>query len=361
MKSIIKNSVKISFFSLLTLTSFYGLAVKSEVTVSVEAVQQAPLKSVLDIHGTVYGRKDVKLTAGASGLLTYVAEPGSHVAKGDVIARIDLLPLELKKAEQVALIKRAKINSQYQQRELERLKSLALKDSTAAFKVDEIQTKYDLALSDIEIAELKLRQLNEQIIRATVLAPFSGVISQRIRQAGGDVSKADELVTLLDTHNLEARLYIPVKYLTYIKQGSELNIRPDDLTADLSSKAKVRAIIPATDARSQTFEIRADIESSQIQKWATGQLVKVQVPIITSIAKILVNRDALILRKDGIYIVKIDKENKAKRIQVNVGQGEGALVEITPKSAQDVLSQGDVVAIRGAERLTEGQEVSIQL
>ena len=63
----------------------------------------------------------------------------------------------------------------------------------------------------------------------------------------------------------------------------------------------------------------------------------------------------MILRKDGTFVIKIDTENKAHRLLVKVGKGT-----IDRVSIQGDLQQGDQVAIRGAERLTEGQSVIVQ-
>ena len=90
----------------LVLSSF-SVAVTAQdikVPVKVETVQQAPLTTNVKVHGTVFGHNDLDLTAGAAGLLNYVAEPGQFVVKGEAVAQIDRLPLQLQHAEQEALL-----------------------------------------------------------------------------------------------------------------------------------------------------------------------------------------------------------------------------------------------------------------
>ena len=86
-----------------------------------------------------------------------------------------------------------------------------------------------------------------------------------------------------------------------------------------------------------------------------GQLVKVTVPIQATKNTLTVHRDALILRKDGTYVVKIDIDNKVHRLPVIVQNGTFDRVSI-----EGDLKAGDNVAIRGAERLNEGQQVVVQ-
>lgn len=331
-----------------------------KVPVKVETLQEAPMTSTFNVHGTVMGRDNVTLTAGASGQLIYVAEPGTFLQKGEVAARIDMLPLKLQKAEQQALIKRAQINVNYHIQELGRLSSLAKIDAAAQFQIDTTQNSLDLAKSDIEIAQLKLQQIDDRITRATVRAPFDGVVSQRFERAGGDINRADQLLHLIDIDNLETRLYVPIKFLPYMKLGQSVEISSGEFEMGQQASAQISAIIPSTDARSQTFEIRAKIDLTNGSQWASGQLVDVQVPIVKTKAVTMINRDALIIRRDGIHVVKIDAENKAKRIPVKVGKGEGEMVEISTIDENAPLAPGDKIAVRGAERLQDGQEVVIQ-
>ncbi|MBQ4848958.1 efflux RND transporter periplasmic adaptor subunit [Pseudoalteromonas sp. MMG012] len=334
--------------------------VYAAVPVAVESIKQAPLTSQLALHGTLHGKQDVKLTAGIDGLLTHVIEPGTTVQKGEVLARIDTLPLEFEQARQQEMLTRAKINLRFHKQELSRLKKLAQSSSAAASQVDLVQNKHDLAQSDIALANIALKVIADKLHRATLVAPFSGVISARYMRSGKDINRADELLQLTDITNLEIRMYIPVKYLNYIKKGESLPFTAGNLDNPQASTAIITSIIPTTDPRSQSFEVRATLTRNTTQLWAVGQLVDVSVPLKTNSTTWLINRDALILRKEGVHIVKIDDKNTAHKIPVTVGKGQGTLVAITPIS-QGSLSIGDNVAVRGAERLKTGQEVEVQM
>ena len=71
-----------------------------------------------------------------------------------------------------------------------------------------------------------------------------------------------------------------------------------------------------------------------------------------------VHRDALILRNSGSFVVKIDDDNTAHRVPVQIGQGQGDWLAIEQPGLP--LKAGDRVAIRGAEMLKEGDRVVIQ-
>lgn len=357
MKILTFNSKLISLSALCLLTS--AVFARSLPLVEVAEVQQQQLTSEFVGHGTVFGKQNVVLTAGVSGLLNFVAEPGQEVKAGDVIAKIDLFPLQLQQAEQKALLKRAEISLRYQQKELGRLETLAKVDATARSAYDETQAQVELAAADIEIANIRLQQLQDQITRAVVKAPFDGIVSQRFVKAGTDVNRAEDLVTLLDTNKQEVRVFVPLRYLPYVSKGQTLTLNSGQLELSQQAQANVSSVIPVSDTRSQTFELRASLKQQDLGKWATGQLVDVTLPIVQKTLSTIVNRDALILRADGTYVVKISDEAKAQKIKVKVAGGQAQQVAVDVVGDEQ-LNAGDKVAVRGAERLLDGQDVEVK-
>lgn len=319
--------------------------------VEVDQVTTIELAATADLMGTIHSKMHVPITAGVSGRVAWVAEPGTFLTQGETLIKMDMLPLKLTLAEQSAQLKRAQINANYLANEVKRLETLRKTNATSQFQVDQTRSQHDLALADIEIAELKLKQVEDQITRATVKAPYDGVVTERLILAGTDVNRSDTLLKFLDTERLEAHVFIPIKYLAFVRKGKPLTIRAEGQTIETD----ITAVIPSADPRSQTFEVRVEIPSHLNKEWAAGQLVKVTVPVQNAAPKLTVHRDALILRKDGTYVVKVDAENKVSRLAVTVGRGTVDRVAITGE-----LNDGDQVAIRGAERLRDGQSVVVQ-
>lgn len=353
MKTIIKQNF-IHGLLILSLFSTSALAQQGQrpaSPVKVEEVKQEVFTPTVDIVGTVYSRHNVQLTAGVNGRLEWVAEPGTFLQKGEPVAEIDRLPLSLQQAEQQAEIKRANINLRYLKRELERLTDLRKTNSASAFQFDQTQSQYDLAQADLEIAQLKLKQIEDQLSRTSVPAPFTGVVTERIREAGGDVNRSQVLVHMLDTENLEGRVFVPVKYLPFIRTTKSVTVMTD--TEEVN--AEIKSIIPAADMRSQSFELRVSLPPEISNIWTAGQLIKASLPVQAPQQALTVHRDALILRREGTYVVVIDKENKAHRQRVVVGEGQNEWVSVKSEN----LNAGDRVATRGAERLRDGQEVVI--
>lgn len=343
----------LSYIAVLCVASSFGSQAQETPTTPVQVgeVKLQTIVPTIDIVGSIYSQNNVQLTAGVQGRLDWVAEPGTFLQKGEAVARIDQLPLQLQQAEQQAQIKRANINQKYLSRELDRLRELRESNSASAFQFDQTESQLELARADLEIAQLRLRQINDQLSRTMVKAPFDGVITERVREAGGDVSRSEVLVQMLDTENLEGRIFVPVKYLPFIRSSKEVQI----FSEEQSLFASIKAIIPAADRQSQSFELRVSLPAEANSVWTSGQLIQARLPVKLPEETLTVHRDALILRRDGTYVVKIDEQNKAHRHQVKVGKGQDEWVTIESEQ----IHAGDRVATRGAERLQEGQTVSI--
>jgi multidrug efflux pump subunit AcrA (membrane-fusion protein) len=99
------------------------------------------------------------------------------------------------------------------------------------------------------------------------------------------------------------------------------------------------------------FELRLDIESDQ---FPVGQTLRVSIPISDAREALVVPRDALVLRPEGISVFVVDQDRKAKQITVTTGIGYGQQIEVSGD-----LKDGDTVIVRGNERLQPGQAVSI--
>jgi RND family efflux transporter MFP subunit len=318
--------------------------------VQISTVSRTEVAPTVAVPGTVYARNELQITAGVPGQLVMVAEPGTFVDKGDYIARIDKRSVHLQRAEQEALLERAEINVRQLESQLRRQKELASSSLVSEFELEQTQANRDLAMSDANIIEVRIRQIDDLLQRADVRAPFAGVVISRSRRSGEEVARGEVLGQLTDIENLEVRAFVPLKHLPRTMAGDPIAV----FATDAAHTGTIRSLVPTGDVRSQTFEARIDLPSDAIRDWTVGQLVSVAVPIRARQLALAVPRDALVLRQDGSFVFRINAENKAEQIKVEIGDSAGKLVAV-----RGDLTEGDRVAIRGAENLSEGAEVRI--
>ena len=245
-------------------------------TANVERTEIAP---TIAVPGTVYSRNDVQVTAGVSGQLLGVAEPGTIVREGEPVARIDKRALLLQREEQEALLERAEINIRQLESQLRRQRELQGSSLVSEFELEQTEANRDLAVADARIIKVRIRQIDDQVRRADVLAPFTGIVISRAYRGGEDVARGEVLAQLTDITNMEVRAFVPLKHLPRTVVGESINI----FATDAVHQGKIRALVPTGDVRSQTFEAHIDLPVEAISAWTVGQLVSVAIPILSLI------------------------------------------------------------------------------
>ena len=314
--------------------------------VQIAEVSRSELAPTVAVPGTIYSRNELQITAGLAGRLEMVAEPGTWVSAGEPVARIDSGPLRLQRAEQEALLARAEINIRQLSSQLRRQQELSGGSLVSEFELEQTEANRDLAVSDAEIIRVRIRQIDDQIRRANVLAPFSGIVISRERRPGEEVSRGEVLGQMTDLEHLEVRAFVPLRLLPRTVAGDALALYYQPIV-DTETRAMVSV---------ETFEARIDLPAEAASEWTVGQLVSVAIPIRAREFALTVPRDALVLRANGAFVFRISEENKAEQIAVEIGDSAGELIAVT-----GALAEGDRVAIRGAENLSEGADVEIML
>ena len=103
---------------------------------------------------------------------------------------------------------------------------------------------------------------------------------------------------------------------------------------------------------SRLYELRLNFENPD---WTVGYAVRVAVPMSNKRKILAVPRDAIVLRPNDIKVFKINADGVAESITVELGIAQDNLIEIIGD-----IRPGDVVVIRGNERLRDGQKVLLQ-
>ena len=327
------------------------------VPVRVAKVRQEAVKRVLPLSGRIHSRHDVSLALTLAGELQWVLEPGSFVQAGDVIALLDQEPILLRKRELEHMAEQEQVNARYLDKELVRLRRLQKDNNASQRQVDEGESNRDMSRLEIRTLEARIGQVEDELRRSRLVAPYAGVIAERHKRGGEYARPGDVIVRLVGLQSLELRFQVPVVYVGRVAAGDtvEFTAQGGQLlgAVDRTYRATVRTVIPAADASSQTVEVRADVDDSPGVAVVAGQLTNVSVQIASADASLQVPRDAIVLRSEGNYVFRINGDNRAHRVKVEVGEGSSEWVSVTGD-----LSADDWVAIRGVERLQDGQAVS---
>ena len=243
------------------------------------------------------------------------------------------------------------------QQELERLEQLQLNNSSA-FKqalYDDKQIEANIlagqtmeARARLKRATAHLKAADLDLKNATIRSPYGGVVTKKHVEIGTVVAAGEALITILDDQTMEIEADVPADRLTGLKPGQQVIVRVNGK----SLSAHVRAIVPLENPLTRTRAVRFTPKKSGTENhFANNQSVTINIPLEADKNVVSVHKDAVLARANG-HVVFILSNGKAFPRPIIIGEAVGERFIVTKG-----LKEGDIVAVRGNERLFPGQSV----
>ena len=313
-----------------------------------EQVQKKNIAPTALYSATVISRDDANLAGELSGRLTWVAEVGDRFDKGNPVAKLDDVFIKQQVIEERATIQSETAKFDFHSKEVERFNKLLLDNNVAHSQLDQAVSNQAVSRSNITSAEARLAQAEEHLSRTNILAPFNGVISERLLQAGEWADNGETIVRLVSASNLEIKTHTPAATLQFVTIGTSLTYTDGKSTGEGS----VRTFVPVGGDVSRLYELRISVSDPTL---SAGNLLRISIPTAHAREAVLVPRDALVLRREGIYVFRINEQSVAERISVETGIAENNYIEVIGS-----IHPKDLVVTRGGENLRPGMPVSIK-
>ena len=339
--------------------------------VKVDEVVVQPVLQTVPILGRLVARRAGAVAARTRGPIKEIlVEVGDRVKQGQVLARLVSDRQRWSRALEAAALKQrqAELATRHAevkmaQQEIKRLKRL--RDSrSAAFRVAlyddkfleviRLKSKVSEAQAAISHAKANLALADLDLKYASILAPFPGVVARRHTEVGAYVDVGERLLTIIDDDTLEIEADVPADRLKALHEGTKIDV----ILAGRSLQATVRAIIPDENPLTRTRAVRftAPLNGNSNGNGngdllAANQSVSLQIPVGQSREIVTVHKDAVLNRKGRDMVYKVE-DGKAMPQPIAIGEGVGGRFEV-----KQGLAPGDIVVIRGNERLFPGQAV----
>lgn len=306
------------------------------------AMKMAPK---VTLPGTVVARNDSRLASEVEGRVAWVAEVGTVVKAGDIVARIDKNVAGMQLASDRANVARLSAQLSFDRGQADRMDRLYTQSAIAKSTRDQALSTRQMDEGALAQAQASLNKSRYQFSHSEIRAPFPGRVAARLINPGEYATPGKDIVRLVDIDSIEVKAQSPIDTARFLREGMPV-------TVDIARRkliAPVRAIVPVGDEASRTIEVRVALKAGDA---LVGDAAKVMVPSAAPRDVLAVPRDALVLREDSTYLFKVDGKNIAARVAVETGTEDGAMVEV-----HGPVRPGDRVIVRGAERLEAGQKV----
>jgi RND family efflux transporter MFP subunit len=343
----------------------------------------ARAEALLNASGYITPRRRATVAAKVTGRVDQIyAEEGLRVKSGQVLATLDcsqpnatLTSARSDRDATAAALADLEVQSANADRELKRSQGLqgagvispqAL--DTAKTTADSLHSKIALTKEQVRASDSKIGVAQQDVDNCVVHAPFDGIIVSKDAQRGEIVSPLSAgggftrtgIATLVDMKSLEIEVDVNESYIARVKPGQRVSATLDAYP-DRELPASVRTVIPTADRQKATVKVR--ITFDKLDDTILPDM-GVKVAFLStapppgksggSDAKALVPKSAVHADGDK-QVVYLVREQKLERRAVSLGGERGTDVEILAG-----VSPGDVLVVRGAEKLHEGQAVEVK-
>ena len=325
--------------------------------VTVAAAVSEPMARRLELTGSVTASQRSQLSPRIPGLILQMhVDAGDLVKQGDVLMELDpeLAELELESLERE--LAQEKILLADAARLLAEGRDLASRGAFPKSEADSRDASH--AVSEASVGQLEARvKLQRSIIgRHRLVAPYDGVISRRLADAGEWVQTGVAVFELVSMDRPRLDVRVPQEYVALIGPDTGVVLKLDAFPGQ-EHEGRVAALVPVKDDVSRTFLTRLEWKD-QARNIGPGMSGKARFEIRMGRDVVRVERDAVVRFPDGsakAWVV-VDKGGRTTvhARDVELGDSLGKHVHVLRG-----LEQGERVVVRGNESLQEGQEVEI--
>jgi len=283
-----------------------------ELTTSAEAVVEAVRQST--VSAQIAGR-----------VIELRFDVGAFVKQGEVIARIDERAVAQAAAASEAQVREAQAALANARAQYERTRQLLAQKFISQAALDQAEAAYKAAQARVTALLAGAGAAATERSFATIVAPYSGVVSARHVELGEMATPGRPLMTGFDPTTLRVVATVPQAQVAQIRAGGKARIEVPSLGRWVDVKAMT--IVPAADPRTHTTRIRLELPAD-VRGVVPGVYARAHF-VVGSAPRLLVPRAAVLRRSEVTAVYVLNDQGRALLRQVRLGEaGDEANVEV---------------------------------
>lgn len=196
----------------------------------------------------------------------------------------------------------------------------------------------DAAVAAVAQAQAAVELAQVNLDRATLRAPFDGIVVRKYVSKGATVGGQTAILSLV-SKDLQVVFNVEEGSIGRLREGQRITFTVAAF-GERRFEGSIASISPTADAASRTFRVRAGL-SPEAQGLRSGMFANVAVTVQERRGTIVVPTDALIPQGADTFVL-VAKGDTAERRKVTVGLRNEQMVEI-----REGLDEGELVVTRG--------------
>ncbi len=294
----------------------------------------------LSISGEVQPVSRVVIRAREAGkILDMNVRDGQAVKAGDVLVRFETDDLQSALLQRQSDRDAAEAELTLAMQALTRTEQLAAKNIASAEQLDK-------AKSDVVVKTARVQSLSAQadiarlaLRNAEIRAPFSGTVTRRLAEAGARVGTDGELLTLVDTSVLEAKVLVATRDIPRVALGQTAELEIDGISGQ-TVPSTVERISPVAEDGTRFVAVYLRLVNHDGRLWG-GMFASGSILVREKNDALVV--PAIALRKDetGYHVLKVlDGHLRRQTVALGSRWNDGSLIEVAAglKDGETILT-----------------------
>lgn len=288
----------------------------------------------------------------AGRLLERPVGEGERIAKGQVVARLDVREQTLGARAAVAGVAEARVRHAEARRDLERVMRLVEQGAATREELESLESLVEAAAAAADAAQARRAEAEREEAEGVLRSPFSGTVTEVFLEPGEHAAAGRPVIELAGEDGVEALLDVPEAIAVHLEQGADVEVR-SAMRAARFGAGRIVTIGRAGGAAGRLFPVvvalGADVPvgiSVEIALRA-GDTATLTVPVEAVVDPAGVGPAVFRLRRS-------DGGVTAERVAVSVGALTSGRVAV-----DGGLLLGDEVIVAGQRGLLDGDAVEV--
>ena len=317
--------------------------------VTVEPARDGDLVLSIIAGGQVRSERESKLNSEVGGTVQRVSvRPGQAVRMGQPLAFLDSTPFALALRQKQIDVDRARLH----------FLDLWVPDSLGSSRPGADERRKAFATRsglDAALVALEMAKLDRE--RATIVAPFDGIIDRVDAVEGERISAGAPIATVVDMRNLRIEAAVLQHDIPFIKEGGVATVA-SAASPNVLGRGTIVAVLATVDSASRSGRAYVRLNGNGVLR--PGMTVDVRLEATRLLKQRLVPK-AAVIERDGRPLVFVVKNGRAEWVYINRGRDNGVETQVLPDTLTNEIpvKTGDLVITRGHLTLTHQAPVRV--
>jgi RND family efflux transporter MFP subunit len=319
-------------------------------TVTVVVPGRSEIGRAVTASGPLAAKRDQPVGIAGSGgrVVRVLADAGSWVRAGQVLAVVDRSVQAQQAAQLAAQLQAAKANALLAQSNYERAVALQGRGFVSKAEIDSKRAARDAAVAQVQVAQAQLNATRAEIGRLNVVAPTAGLILARNVEVGQIVGPGSgALFRMAEGGQMEMRAQLSQQDLALVHVGMRASVKP--VGSDRTYPGTVWQVAPVIDPQSRLGDVRISVAYDPAMR--PGGFAEASISSGTTTAPML-PQSAVLSDDAGNYVYIINGKNEVERRNIKIGTVSDEGVTIA-----EGISGNEAVVLSAGPFLNPGQKV----